>query len=198
MINLLPDQIKTDYRYARRNVQVLHWINSLAIVLLGLILLEAFGWLTLHYSIDNYSKQVSLTTQQLQKQNVIQTQKTVKSMTDHLRLAVQVLSQEVLFSKLITQIGAAMPTGAILTGLTINQTSGGLNLAADTSNYTTASQVQVNLSDPINGIFAKVDIVNINCTQSATNDPTHPCTVQLRALFNTKNQFLFINQGTKK
>ena len=73
----------------------------------------------------------------------------------------------------------------------------GLALTANATSYTTATQVQVNLADPSNKIFAKVDIENITCTQGGSTDPQYPCTVQLRALFSNNNPFLFIHQGGK-
>lgn len=197
MINLLPPEIKESYHYARRNVGLLNWVVSLFIVFLGLGVLAGYGAFTLHRSINNYQQQVTIMNQQLNKEHVLQTEKQVKNMTGSLKLAVQVLSQEVLFSKLITQIGAAMPAGSILTGLNINQTSGGINLAANTSSYAVAAQTQINLSNPKSGVFAKVDIVSIKCSTTNAVNKNYPCNVQLRALFNSNNQFLFINQGAK-
>lgn len=197
MINLLPPDIKAGYHYARRNVALRHWVIALFIALIGLGILATYGSLTLHQSVDDYNHQVAAANEQLQKEHLEQTEQQIKDMTGSLRLAVQVLSQEVLFSKLITQIGAAMPSGAVLTGLNINQTSGGLDLTAAATDYTTATQVQVNLGSSASKIFAKVDIVSINCSTQNAADPQHPCSVQLRALFNADNQFLFINQGGK-
>lgn len=197
MINLLPPDIKAGYHYARRNVGLRSWVIALFAALVGLGILATYGSLTLHQSTNDYTQQVAAANNQLQEEHLTQTEQQVKDMTGSLRLAVQVLSQEVLFSKLITQIGAAMPSGAILTGLDINQASGGLDLTASSTNYTTATQVQVNLGNATSGIFAKVDIISISCSANSSADPKHPCSVQLRALFNTNNQFLFINQGAQ-
>ena len=108
----------------------------------------------------------------------------------------QVLSKEVLFSKLLTQVGSVMPGGSVLTALSINQLSGGLDLQAKATDYQTATQVQVNLQDPKSLLFEKVDIVNVQCQSTVTADPLvakYPCTVQMRALFSKTNPFLFIS-----
>ena len=195
MINLLPPEVKQGYRYGQRNVGQRNWLLAMVLVLVGLGALATYGLLTLHQSNANYTKQVTALQSQLEKDKLDQTKNQVQDISSSLKLAVKVLSNEVLFSKLIKQIGAAMPSGAVLTGLTIDQVTGGLDLAANTTNYTTATQVQVNLADPANKIFSKVDINSINCND--TQDATYPCTVALRALFNTNNPFLFINQGKK-
>lgn len=196
MINLLPPTLKEGYRYGRRNVVLRRWVLAMLIALIGLGGLGTYGSLRLHQSTSDTQNQVRATTAQLQKEHLTITKNQVQDISNSLKLAVQVLSREVLFSKLITQIGAAMPNGANLTGLDINQVSGGLDLEAEATNYTTATQVQVNLTDPANKIFAKVDINSIQCNGTSA-DKGFPCIVSLRALFNSTNQFLFINQGGK-
>jgi hypothetical protein len=195
MINLLPPEFKTGYRYAQRNLILRRWAVALLISLVGLGALSMYGLLAIRASTIHYNHQVISVQTQLQQQHLSQTEAQVQNITGTLRLADKVLSSEVLFSKLINQIGSAMPGGTILTGLNINQTTGGLDLSAASTNYTAASQIQVNLQDPTKAIFAKVDIISITCSTQNATDPTHPCTSQFRALFNAHNQFLFINQG---
>ncbi len=200
MINLLPPDVKAGYSYARHNVALRHWVVALLVALVGVGALATYGLLNLHVSVINYDEQVATVQDNLQKEHLKQTEQQVQDISASLRLAVQVLSKEVLFSKLISQIGAAMPSGAILASLNINKTTGGLDLIAKATDYVTASQVQVNLANPANKIFAKADIGNITCTspkgELAKPEP-YPCVVTIRALFADKNPFLFINQGTK-
>ena len=196
MINLLPPELKSSYRYARRNVTLRAWVWMFLFAAVGLGGLATFGLLTLQQSSTHNNTGIAAIQSQLDQEHLEQTKDQVQNISNDLKLAVKVLGQEVLFSKLITQIGAAMPNGAVLTSLTIDSVSGGLDLTANTSDYTTATQVQVNLADPTNKIFSKADIVSINCG-SASTDAAHPCLLQLRALFGTNSQFLFINQGSK-
>jgi len=200
MINLLPPEIKAGYTYARRNVALRNWVVALLVTLVGVGALATYGLLNLHGSVISYDKKVATAQSNLQKQHLKQTEQQVQDISASLRLAVQVLSKEVLFSKLITAIGAAMPSGAILASLNINKTTGGLDLIANATDYVTASQVQVNMANPANKIFAKADIGNITCTspkgEVAKLNP-YPCVVTIRALFADKNPFLFINQGAK-
>ncbi|HVW23135.1 MAG TPA: hypothetical protein VHB51_01445 [Candidatus Saccharimonadales bacterium] len=196
MINLLSPELKSAYAYGRRNVILRRWVVVLVLALLGLGALGTYGSLRLHRSTVDAQAAVTAANARLEKEHLNLTKNQVQDISNSLKLAVQVLSREVLFSKLITQIGAAMPVGTNLTGLNINQVSGGLDLEAEATNYTTATQVQVNLTDPKNKIFASADINRIDCGgSSSTANPGFPCTISLRALFNATNQFLFINQG---
>lgn len=195
MINLLPPDIKQDYYYAGRNVRLLRWVvaSVAAVILLGGI--GTYGWLNLHQSTTSYSNQVAGAQQQLKAAKLTQTNAQVQDITNSFRLVVKVLSQEVLFSKLLKQMATVLPQGSYLTGLNITsiQSGSGLDITVNATNYQTATQVQVNLADPNNKIFTKADIENITCGKTAT-DPTHPCVVTLRAQFAPNNPFLFINQ----
>ena len=197
MINLLPPELASGYRYARRNVVLQKWVLALAVALIGLLALGTYAMLTLHQSTVSYNNQVSSMTKQLSQEHLEATEKKVQDISSSLKLAVQVLSKEVLFSKLIQQIGAVMPSGTVLSGLTINQLNSAINLTVLSTDYTTATQAQVNLSNPSNQIFSKVDINSIKCGGGSNNNSAYPCQTELTALFNQNNPFLFINEGNK-
>lgn len=199
MINLLPPSTKANYRYARRNQTLRGWVVALVLVLVGVGALITYGLLDLQQQNNSYQHQVDLARSSLKDNKLTETEQQVKEISSSLKLAIQVLSSEVLFSKLIAQIGAAMPSGAVLASLNINKTTGGIDLNANARDYGTASQVQLNLSNSANKIFAKADIVKISCVKPKADDKSaaYPCTVSLRALFNSDNQFLFINQRSK-
>jgi hypothetical protein len=198
MINLLPPEFKQEILYARRNTKLLRWTSAIVVVIAGIGLIVGFGFLYLKTSTNAYTTQLADTNQQLKAQKLDQTSQRVEDISSSLKLVTQVLSREVLFSKLVQQIGAAMPANTVLTDLQINKLQGGIDLSAQAVDYKTATQIQVNLQDPSNQIFAKADIVNISCNANGTGtlNSRYPCTVQIRALFATNNPFLFIN-GSK-
>jgi len=195
MINLMPPELKTGYLYARSNVILRKWVIAFLVAFLGLGALATYGMLTLKQSTLHYQNEITATQQIFAQEKSTQTQKQVQDISNNFKLAVKVLSQEVLFSQLIKQVAVAIPDNANLTGLTINQTQGGIDITADATDYKTASQVQVNLADPNNKIFSKADIVSIVCNGNSA-DPKYPCTVTIRALFAANNPFLFINNNT--
>jgi Tfp pilus assembly protein PilN len=193
MINLLPPEVKDGYRYARRNVKLRRWVIICLIALIGLGGLATYGLLSLHQSTVRYNKQIAASEALFKQEDFQGTQANVKDISNSFKLVIKVLGQEVLFSQLLKQIAATIPANANLTGLNINQTQGSINIAAITTDYNTATQVQVNLADPTNKIFSKADIVNIVCNPDSAVDPHYPCTVNIQALFAANNPFLFIN-----
>jgi hypothetical protein len=197
MINLLPPDIKSNYMYARKNVSLRRWVILFAGALVGLGLITTYSLVSLHQSTVSYERKIAKSESDLKKEDYVGTQKEVQDISNSFNLVVKVLGQEVLFSKLLLQIGKTMPSKTALTGLTIAQTSGGIDITAVAIDYKAATQVQVNLADPTNKIFSKADITSIKCKGST--DPLYPCTVQIRALFSPNNPFLFINsKGTAK
>lgn len=195
MINLLPTGVRENVAYARRNTKLFKWVSALACFIAGVGLIVALGMFYMDSSIRNLSTQLEQTKAELEAKNLEDTQTRVDEISGSLKLAVQVLSREILFSELIKQIGAVIPAKASLTDLQIAKVEGAIDLKAVASDYNTATQVQVNLQDPNNKIFDTADIINITCNSSGATDPRYPCTTNIRARFASKNPFLFINRG---
>src|SRR5205085_2027717 len=122
MINLMPPELKTGYVYGRRNVVLRRWVVMFLLALIGLGALATYGLLDIHQSTMHYDKQISATEAAFKAEKSEQVQKQVQDISNNFKLAVKVLSQEILFSQLIKQVGATMPDNTNLTNLTINQT----------------------------------------------------------------------------
>lgn len=201
MINLLPPELQSSLKYTRKNSQLRRWALSMTLLLIIMVVTLFGGLIYLRQTSRSLAKQIETSKSQLQIQDQENIQKNVEDLSSTLKLVAQVLSREVLFSKLLKQVGSVMPSGSILTSLSINQLSGGLDLQAKASDYQTATQVQLNLADPKSLLFEKVDIINVQCQTIASADPVanrYPCTIQLRALFNKTNPFLFISASGSK
>lgn len=200
MINLLPPEAKQSIAYARQNRMLLKWSTVVGLSLVGLALVIGMGMLYINQSISDNKTLLANTQQQLKEQKLEETQKSAQEISNNVKLVVQVLSKQVLFSELLQQIGAAMPRDAVLTNLSINKLQGGIDLQASATDYQSASQVQVNLQDSKNKIFTKADLINVQC--SATAEVTkYPCTVTVRAQFSADNPFLLLSkskQGTTR
>jgi len=193
MINLLPTELKQEYLYARRNTLLRRWSFALLFGLVGVGFVTTGGLLYLQKSTETYSTQVIAAQKLLDEQKFSETKKHSDEITSSLKLVVQVLSREVLFSKLLSQIASVTPADTNLTDLSISKVQGSLELSASSTSYESATQLQVNLQDPANKIFSRADIQNITCNPNST-DPRYPCTVTLKALFADDNPYLFINK----
>lgn len=198
MINLLASKSKEDIMYARRNTQLLRACLLVFLIICGIIVISLAGLFYIKQSLHQYNLQISKTEAQLKEQNLEETQKKVESISNNLKLTTQVLSREVLFSKLLKQIGSAMPANTSLTDLKIGKTEGGIDLTAIASSYDSATQIQLNLQDPANKIFDKADIINIVCNSANVLDPRYPCTVNIRARFGKNTSYFFISPSGAK
>jgi Tfp pilus assembly protein PilN len=200
MINLLPPDMKRDMHYGRRDMILLHWIFACLVALAGVGLIVGAGFFYLQHSISNQTASLKQSQETLKAQKVDETQKKLSDISSDTKLILQVLSREILFSKLLTQLGASLPENTTLDELEIDKVQGGLTLKSMATDINAATQLQLNLQDPTNKIFDKADIENISCVPP---DPQikYPCTVQLRAQFAKDNPYVYISPaagGTKK
>jgi Tfp pilus assembly protein PilN len=195
MINLLPPNQKQNIMYARRNTHLRKWVTGLTFVLIGMFVFLAAGHFYIASATARYNKQVAAAKESLKTQQLEETEKRLQDLNNNLKLIVQVLSKEVLFSKLLRQVGAVIPPGAVLESIELSKVEGGIDLKAKATDYDTATRIQVNLQDPNNKLFDKVDIIQVSCTP--TTD-TYKCSIIMRALFTKNNPFLFINNGVKR
>lgn len=194
MINLLPPDLKQDYRYARYNRKVMHWIVAFLLAIVGAALITGSGLFIMHNSINDYTGRIATAQAQLNSENLTAVQNQVAAISNNLKLMVKVLSKEILFSKLLTRLGTITPSNVELTNLTISQAQTAVEITAQTTNYNAATQLQANLASPNNQIFQKADLISITCSSNSTaSDPNYPCTADIRAQFTNNNPFLFIN-----
>lgn len=193
MINLLPPEVKNSYKYARSNRQLRRWVFIFLGGLIGLVIIVTYGLLNITQSTADYTSRIAASEASLHQGKFAETQAKVQDISNSFNLVVKVLGQEVLFSELIKQIAVIIPANANLQSLNINQVQGAIDISAIATDYSTATQVQVNLADASNKIFSKADIVNISCGSTSAVNPAFPCTVNIRALFAANNPFLLIN-----
>lgn len=196
MINLLPPTYKDNIVFARRNARLGQTVFGFVVASLFALLIICAGQWYLKQTTTRYQQQITQAETNLSSQNLEQTKKDIQELSNGMNLILSVLSQEVLFSKLLRQAGAVMPSGSSLSTLEINGTSGGIDIVAGVENYQVGTQVQINLQDPNNKIFEKVDLVSVSCNKKSSSS-IYPCEASLRALFGDNSPYLFINRGSR-
>ena len=197
MINLLPPELKQDYRYARYNRRLMHWVIAFLFALIGAAVITGSGLFIMNNSINDYKTRIATAQAQLASDNLTGIQNQVTTISNNLKLMVKVLSKEILFSKLLTQLGTITPSNVELTSLSISQTQTAIDITAQTTDYNAATQLQANLASPSNQIFSKADLVSITCASgSQATNASYPCTAEIRAQFTNNNPFLFINASS--
>lgn len=190
MINLLPQEYSSALRSDRSTAILYRWIVGAVAAIAGLILIVGVGWLYINQQTNNLGSNIASQNQQLQNQKLTEVQKNSDKLSSNIKIINQVLGKEIRFSDLIQAIGQVVPNGTVLSSLTLNKVSGAIDLSAGAKDYSSAAQIAANLSDPKNNIFSKVDIINVNCLNTATE---YPCSATYRALFNSSVPSRFLN-----
>jgi Tfp pilus assembly protein PilN len=162
MINLLPPSYATRIKYGRLNTRLRIWIIGALISIAGLILIFIGGWMYLDSQSQSLQKQLDTTNAQLKSQDLEKVKKDSAEITGDIKVINQILGSEIHFSKLIQDIGTVMPPNTALATLSLSgDNSGAIDLTANAVDNPAAAQIAVNLNDPANGLFSKVDIVDI-------------------------------------
>jgi Tfp pilus assembly protein PilN len=190
MINLLPPQRNAQIKYGRRNTALRLWLIFTGIAIVGLIIILFVSGIYINAQSKNLERQITDSKAQLKAQNLNQVQKDAKEISGDIKTIDQVLSQEIRFSDLMQDVGKVMPPGTVLSSLNLSKVSGAVDLSANSKDYASAAQIAVNLNDPKNGLFDKVDIVNINCSSDTA---AYKCTATFRALFNKAAQKKYLS-----
>ncbi len=205
MINLMPTPAKEAILYSRRNLRLVHWTLGSILIIIIMSATVLFGG----FYIDNAKKSLSQSIEQTKSAITIQKLDKVKADAEELsggvKLIVQVLSKEVRFSKLLQKLGTMMPSGATLGNIQLsNKVNGALDLTANALDYQSATQVQVNLEDPKNNLFEKVDTLSVSCSDTAQTsgssavDSKYKCQIIVRALFKKDAAVTFLaNSSTE-
>lgn len=202
MINLLPSQDKSELVYAVRNTRLLQLGSMIAIGLFGCILLIGAGFFYLQQETISYEKSAANTKLALEDNQEKQTITRVQGISDSLNLVVDVLSQEVLFSRLLREVAETLPAGTVLQDLSLSsELSGAIDLQVGAANYDAASQVQVNIENAGDTtVFEKADLIGISCKTDPQKPSQYPCQVSLRAIFSKDASFrlLDIDKGAEQ
>jgi len=197
MINLLPPERAAQIRYGRSNSSLRQWLMAAAAAIAGLAVIIFSGMIYINQQSDDLQNNITTAKKQLTTENLTGVQADAKGISSDVKLINQVLGREIRFSDLMTAIGKVMPSGTILSGLTLTNINSAIDVSANALDYTSAAQIAINLSDPTNNLFAHVDIVNISCLHDHPSSP-YPCTAIYKALFSKSaaNRFLNVTKAS--
>lgn len=189
LLNLMPPDAKTSIAYARHNTRLVHWTIGCLMIIVAMAATVVLGSFYIDNSKHNLTKSIEQTKNTISTQKLDKIQAEAQNLSGGVKLIVQVLSKEIQFSKLLEQLGGLMPTGATLGNVQLSsKVNGALDLTANAVDYQSATQVQVNLQDPKNNLFEKVDTISVTCTDGAPSssgivDSRYKCQIIVRALF---------------
>lgn len=190
-LNMMPPDAKSAISYARKNIHLFHWTIGCLVIIIAMAATVIVGGFYIDNSKHNLSTSIEQTKTTITNQKLDKIQAQAQSLSGGVKLIVQVLSKEIQFSKLLQQLGALMPSGATLGNVQLsNKVNGALDLTANAIDYESATQVQVNLQDPKNNLFDKVDTISVTCNDGSTStngtgqvSAKYRCQILIRAQF---------------
>ena len=192
MINLLPPEAKKQIRAARFNVVLRNYIVMLTIT--GVLLAATFAigfWVTIN---DKSLAETNKASSQAAAAEYQETRKAAEDFAKNLNTAQAILATNVSFSKLITDIATNVPSGVILSNLSLGGSTAAQNTPVEINAKARSYNDAVRLKDSLEAspIFENVRLTNITDTppaQGGQGDPTaqrYPVNVTLNVQF-TKN-----------
>lgn len=193
MINLVPPSYSQAMRIGRSNSRLRLWLTGAVIATGGLVVIIGLSWLYVNHQISNLTHSTDALNQQLKAENLSQIQKQASTINGNIKVINQVLGREIRFSDLIQQIGSVLPGGTVLNSLSVSKIDGAIDLNVNARDVASANQVAVNLGDPKNKLFNKIDIVSISCTSETK---AYPCAGTFRALFSAEAKKNFLNAAS--
>lgn len=175
MINLISPLAKKQLRAARTN----RTLGSYFLILLAAALLLGGIFATGFYVTTMATQQANQqTAENLEKaQAYAQTRIAAENFTKDLSVAKTILASDVRFSKLISDIAAVIPPGAILSNLALTTTqnpNAPLTINARAKNFNDAIALKNNLE--ASPIFENVKLINASTN---TDDSAYPVTLSL-------------------
>ncbi len=168
MINLLPPDIKREVRFARFNVTLIQYVILVIAISVGVIAIMIFGGnlvasneSSLNDIIDDEKARVA---------ELAPVNEEAKELSQKIDLIGAILIREVKLSELLTNIGGLMPTGSVLTTLSLSETKDDpIILEASIQDESTAAVLRENLVN--SELFSNADIISITLVDEPTRAP---------------------------
>lgn len=192
MINLLPDSIKEEVTCAKRSRVIIKWICAVVVIILCLCGMTVFGQFFINRNTESIQSVTDLTNKRIEDQNLGATQQDVEILSSNFKTVTQLLSQQLLFSKLFTKIGSIMPANAILSGITLVADESAIDLNIASTNKEAATQAFINIADTKNGLFEEADLISVNCSTTGT-DTRYPCSAVVKVVMEAGSSYYFLN-----
>lgn len=160
MINLLPPQRVVSLKIARSNTVLRRYVELTVVSMI--LLFAAFGmaYYFLHAQQTNTAQTVELDKQKIEKLQPIQAQ--AEELSGTVNTVAGLLTNNVKFSQMLTQIAGLMPQGSVLTGLqfSIEDVKLPLIISAQVDSEQKAAILRNNIE--ASDLFSRADIQNIS------------------------------------
>lgn len=193
MINLLPPSAKQSIKFARLNVILIHYVIITLIAVAVILALMFYGYTSLNNSKSELEKAISADRVKVAELEQINVE--ARSLSSTVNTIKKLLDSEVKFSILIQEIGSVLPTGTVLTNLTLSQENEDdpITLSILATDADRAGVLQQNLVK--SDLFIGADILSVNRGQ-ATEEDNYLFTADLQAYFDPELSFSTLTKPT--
>jgi Tfp pilus assembly protein PilN len=160
MINLISPEQKRDIRAARANVTLMRY--SLMLLAMGLLvgLIYALGFWLVNMEKNAVEAKRESQAEQIRAYAVVEKEAT--TFRNNLKIAKNILSKETSYSKFLTTLAGDLPSGAVLTSLSIGSATQKspkpLLIDARTNSYAKVLELKTRLEQ--SSLFENVSLVN--------------------------------------
>ena len=178
MINLLPPEHKRDIKAARANTLLIRY----NVLLLGIFvfMLLAIGVVYVYLANTKAGAETTIKDNQAKVANFAAVEEQAQLFRQNLATAKQILDREVNYTKVILRIANTLPSGVVLSNLTLDAASFGTEttLVAQTKSYEQATALKDALTN--SGLFSDVHFQSIVASEGGGD---YPITVNLYVTF---------------
>lgn len=159
MINLLPNEQKRDIRAGRSNILLVRY-NILTLIVAGFLTVACFGVYTLlSMSQANTQATIDANASRLAEFNDVQNESA--TFRANLAIAKQLLDKDVAYSKAILAIAQVLPSGVILSDLTIDAKTYGTPTTITARARTSDDAIRLKDAFQKSGIFTDVNFKSV-------------------------------------
>jgi Tfp pilus assembly protein PilN len=192
MINLIPDNLRANNRYAARNTQLIRYTAVAILTMVSIMVITGLCVLGMRHTENNLQKQADGQKQKLAAYKPIQEQG--QQLSEQITTINTLLSRQVAFSELLPQIAKMLPPGAILRQLDVSTSDilpASSSVAAGSTSISSAQKpfvIQAAVTDrnvaatllenirASKDLFTDADIVNINQSTTGTSPDANSLT----------------------
>jgi len=181
MINLLPTDMKAEIRAARTNIILLRYIGITLLALIFALALLYVSYVTLTQTKDGAQQVID--SNEAKAGVYSDTKSQVDSLSASLSGAKSILDEEVLYSKVLTNIAQQMPAGTVIDSMELSPSSFGaapvtLKVYAKKTEDTTALREKFQTSP----LFTNVNFQSVS--ESGDGIPGYPVSVTMTLTLN--------------
>lgn len=177
MINLISPELKSARRYGKLNVIMLQYAILIAIAIIGLAGLMIYGQITLNTTKSDLESVLDVDRARVAQLEPIN--KEAQALAGTVDTIGTLLEQEVKFSFVLEEISSILPSGVVLSAITLSQdTSVPIILDISLTSEVRAGVFQQNLI--ASDLFVGADIISVTRVQGTD----YPFTGQVQAYFN--------------